>query len=484
MLVFPASIVQLSLCCSAASFSHAGGGHSPLLFLPSCLFILCSSVTPPAQNNSAKSSKNNPIVEDRESSTIAAATITTSQSGRRASSTDQLATKPNVPENSLLTSNRSASGNHLPNSASVETVCGNDQTQTNIGSKFAPRPDVFVQPAIEIDSPQMDLAIPFSASNHPISLDDIDQIDMDNLRLEDECRALEAQALFWEQKIEDLERKQFADDVPRTLVDSIIKHRRELRDLEYQLYRITLDSEESDTFSYEGKMSQTMNWLDEISPSDQSPVLMVDPQVCYMNDASCVNNRASELDDLNVAGIKISNKFGSHLKPGQENTANVLDAVPPPRSLQHRQYLNKASSGTDSSEYSQLPSYNQHSHKIVRHHQVAHGDEHSMEEDTRNSHGFHRHQHQHHQHHHHRQRHHQQKRISRREVQPQQLSQQQKSQQLYVQLERTESGDLQSPSRQRASPIRPNHFKCQFRSPHVIAQDSSSTTSPSSSSPQ
>lgn len=417
------------------------------------------------------------------------------QAGRRALSSEQL-DRPEPSESSLLSSNRTTSGNHLAMGASVETVCGSDQTQTKSGSEFVPRNSATVQPLeIEIGSPQMDHAVsPFSASSHPVSLDDILKIEMDDFRFEEEFKALEAEAQYWEQKVESLERQQFAEDVPRTLVDSIIKHRRELRDLEYEIYKRALeyeidkralDSEESDILSCEGRLSQ--KWLDDSSPSDlQSPVgnKYIDTQMYPMNDVDCIDNQLVEdMDEsLNLCDARASGKFGSQLKPGQENTADVLDAIPPPSSLQRRQYLNRASSGTDTSEFSQLPTFNQHAHKLVRHHQInyqpfSHGEERFSNDDIVKNHEHH-HRRRHHHHHHHQQSSSSQHRSSRRIVHQQR--------QLYVHVDKPEGGKINSTSPNRgprASPIRPDHFKSEFRSPHVVAaQDSSSTAS--SSSPQ
>lgn len=83
----------------------------------------------------------------------------------------------------------------------------------------------------------------FSDNISTISLDDILDIDMNHLKLEEECRDLELEAQYWEEKVEELERKQYAPEVPETLVESIIQHRKELRNLGLQLYQQNLEFE-------------------------------------------------------------------------------------------------------------------------------------------------------------------------------------------------------------------------------------------------
>lgn len=421
----------------------------------------------------------------------------TSVAQRRASSSNELTNGLEVTENSLLA--RSSSGNHLAINASVETVCGSDHTTTNntLGAlNYNDRHAAYhnnhsMKPLeIEIDSPQMDDEdgshhVLTSAANTPLSLEDILQIDMDNLRLDEECRALEAEAQFWEQKVEELERRQFAEDVPRTLVDSIIRARKEVRDLEFQLYKQNLAAEEMDAFS-DGNWNQTSTATGaDAECLSLRDIQDDDDEMYYTNE----NNGDDDVDDrmvmmmmsnkmsTNTTNVSASSryvsdddlgKFGSHLKPGDENTADILNAIPPSGSFQHRHFLqqqqhnhqkhhSKPTSGTDTSEHSQLPTFHHH----------------------------HNHQQQQHRSRHTRRQHHQQ-------------------QQLYVQLD-SQSKSCASPAMaaaagtgkqqqlaSRASPIRPNHFKCEFRSPQqqqqqqqmatTLAQDSSSTAS--SSSPQ
>lgn len=256
-------------------------------------------------------------------------------------------------------------------SASETTVCDGDYVQLPL--------------EIEVDSPISDLSQPDDILQ--VDLDNLSQsddklhVDMDNLNhandilkeydlsYEEECRRLEEKVEYWEQKIAELERKRFADDVSRTLVESIIKQRREIRELEFQLCKQNLEQ-------------------------------------------------------------SAASKFGSQIKPGQENTADILNAVPPSGSLQHRQYL---------SNIHRHPQQYQEQRHVYQDHQ-----------------------------------HHSSRHVSRR-----------REHQVYVQLgnhlaDRKIMPDDAS-SRLRSSPIRPNHFKDDFRSAQVIiSQDSSSTASSSS----
>lgn len=299
-------------------------------------------------------------------------------SNRRASSSDGLDQGPNR----LVT--RSASGNHLAMMDSTETIC-DDQHRDQNSVRFCPL-------EIEIDTPSAsEEASEFSADSDALQVDDEDP----------ELLELKAEALYWERQVEELERRQFADDVPRTLIENIMKHRKELRELEFQIYELSLNSE-------------------HLFDQDQGQGFHE-------------HGRAGGLSPRSAS------KFGSRIKPGQENTADILNAVPPSGSLQHRQYLSKASSGTDTSEYSQLPRFEQYSHRIG----VGGGGQRKCSHRSRRQEG-------------------------------QGL--------LHAHVDGANRVNKLPPppdhGRMRSSPVRPNHFKGEFRSPKtVIAQDSSSTAS-------
>lgn len=80
----------------------------------------------------------------------------------------------------------------------------------------------------------------------PINLDSISQLDLDQNRLEDECLSLQRQVEYWEREVEMLERKRCTDNFPAEFVEDIVKQRKKLRDLEAQIYRLNLDSDEAE----------------------------------------------------------------------------------------------------------------------------------------------------------------------------------------------------------------------------------------------
>lgn len=231
-----------------------------------------------------------------------------SNTSRRASSLSNLA----VPVfNQAM--NKSPSGNHLVIGISNETICDVDQTQTNSTSS-----NNRIIRNLDMTQP---LSVDISQFNE--DSDEYDsEYDFDDMlssqELEDECKRLEDEVRIWEHKVAELERKRFDDEVPRSLIDKMIDQRARLRDLEVQLYKLDLEL------------------ADEIS-------------MC------------PEFDDSKPS----TSRFGSQIQPGQENTADILDAIPPSGSLQHQQYLCKASSGTDSSEYSQSPMFEQHKKHFI-----------------------------------------------------------------------------------------------------------------------
>jgi len=358
---------------------------------------------------------------------------------RRASSSNNLAAKPNS-----LTS-KSTSGNHLCVGMSEETICGNHLTPTNMQDNdgYIRHSDVNMASPLQIDvqelyrGPTTDSQFP-KAPSHPISLDDILQIDIDDLRLKDECENLENQVQYWEQKVDDLERKTFSEDVSRTLVENLLMEKKLLRELEFQLYKLRLDSQ--DTFPLSQRLSPHFSHL---------------------------SNKGVDFDGTNCK--KYTGKFGSHIRPGQENTADILDAVPPSGSLQRRQYLSKASTGTDFSDYSQLPTNGRHIHRLQSpSHQTVSSDDsmgstrvdqqgnhlvgkdHSIREDC-----CFKHQHRHYE-------------------SPIYIQQDYRAHEMLNNYD-------ESFGRRRCSPTRPNHFKSDFKSPSVVlSQDSSSTASSNS----
>lgn len=265
--------------------------------------------------------------------------------------------------------NKSPSGNHLVN-ASNETICDVDQTQTNSlssNNRNIQNSDMMQPLTVEINQFNDD-------SDDYDSESDFDDM-LSSQELEDECKRLEDEVRIWEHKVAELERKRFDDEVPRSLIDKMIDQRARLRDLEAQLYKLELADETS----------------------------------------MCI-----EFDDSKPS----TSRFGSQIQPGQENTADILDAIPPSGSLQHQQYLTRASTGTDSSEYSQLPTFDQHK-------------KHLIDDDGNRC-------------------------------------------QLYNNR-LTESSnyiDFHQNKQDRLSPVRPNHFKNDLRCNHIIApQDSTSTGS-------
>lgn len=151
-------------------------------------------------------------------------------------------------------------------------------------SNYVPHSDMLTRP-LEVVVPKMP---------------DFDGIDFENLNLDDECEYLDEQIEYWEQEVAKLERVRCTADVPKLLVENVIKLRKELRELEVQEYALDLESYEPDGFL----------------------------EICELS----------------------ASKFGSKIRPGQENTADILDAIPPSGSLQHQQYLCRTSTGSESSE--------------------------------------------------------------------------------------------------------------------------------------
>lgn len=449
----------------------------------SCNFINWMSVGRTSRRASSAtptSSSTNSTTTTTTTSSIASKDLTTSTTGggndtragatsaasqqhaaRRASSSEGLNNNNSNQQDrqgSLLGA-RSSSGNHLAISDSVETICETDQTQTNsFSSRCNQLPVANVAPLqIENDSPtpfddDLDELKPVLSVCYPAM--DLEE----ELKLEQECLALEEEANYWERQVEELERKQYDSGVSRQLVERIIEGRRELRELELQLLEMNFNENE---------------FWDNLGAS--------------RNQSHHNQHRSAPSTDLKILEKKYkptgaASKFGSHLKPGQENTADILNVVPPSGSLQHRQYLNKASSGTDTSDYSQLPRFvdQQHSHRLgagpFLDGSAFRGSNH---QDCKH---HSRHRHQRHLHHHQQIYQHtssSSQRVSRRQENHQQS--------IYMQLDGGGAcGEkLRGPNnRSCSSPIRPNHFKDEFKPPKaVIVQDSSSTAS-SSTSPQ
>ena len=252
--------------------------------------------------------------------------VNQSEQGRRASSSEA------IDGQSTTASRRSASCNHLEAlHVSNETLCGTVQNLAHY------------EALLELNQPDT------------FSIDDDDYInttseilhnDLDNLGLEEECKYLEEEAENLERRLDDLERKRFAEDVPRTLVENIIKLRKVERALEFQLYERTLESsnESSERQSCE-KLSISSRQHDGHSPSGGGQFgIDSSNQIYLMNDVVALLRHSDLSDRLTAKSPSPTNhspsKFGSRIKPGQENTADILNAVPPSGSLQHRQYMN------------------------------------------------------------------------------------------------------------------------------------------------
>lgn len=116
-------------------------------------------------------------------------------------------------------------------------------------------------------------------------------------QLDEECKLLE-------NEVDELERKRIPADVPRTVVDGIIKFRRSIRDYESKIIALKIERK---------KQEQAKDETNNLKLPDN---------------------------------IKTDCSW-SQLEPGQEDTADILDAIPPSASLQQMHYL-KASSSPDS----------------------------------------------------------------------------------------------------------------------------------------
>lgn len=291
--------------------------------------------------------------------------------------------------------------------------------------------------------------------NHTISLADVLQIDLDKLQLEDEIKNLESQVEYWEHKVDDLERKRFGEDVPRTLVENVLKQRKRLRELDFQIYKLDLETEEYEKQSRKFSPLSNEAMSNNLSPQSHDSHLLCPS---HEQDARIKNIEYIESPIREL----VTSRFGSHIRPGQENTADILEAIPPSGSLQHKQYLTKASTVTDTSEYAHMPTYNQHKHQLPRHLGAsASSDDSSVHTSNSNDSNL-------------------------RSSTRQQLRHHSRfieQQQVYVQLgseiDRKSPSDRGSNNRHRFSPIRPNHFKDDFKSPTIVidSQDSSSTSS-------
>lgn len=424
--------------------------------------------------------------------------------GRNAASTDDLmiVVNNNQQTDSSPKQNRSSSSNRL--GVSNETVCAIERNKRPPKTPATDFVHLNMPLEVEIDSPDPGLA-------HPVSIDDILQIDINTTRLEEECQELEAQARYWEEQVEELERQQFADDVPRTLVENIIKHRKDLRNLEFQLYLQELESDESISLVSSGfgdKLSQSPSeqLTSSSSPPSNNRTTMASSSTSTTTITSAMDNNHFMMDLRESSNYSPAGKFGSLIKPGQENTADILNAIPPSSSQQRRQYLTKSSRATDTSEYSQLPHFDLHKHQ----HPIS-------------GHHLHHHHLHHHHHHHHHQPHHQREQRSgtpkgspvpmvayeAKEYDSTMMDVQQQQHQMYqnnvhhssrhhhvsrrhiqLQMSRNTANEKELMpeyinNRLKSSPVRPNHFKTEFNTSQLIVSqdDSSPTTTSSSSSP-
>lgn len=170
--------------------------------------------------------------------------------------------------------NRSNSGNHLAGCNSTDTICSYDYTQRNDEFDHARResnsssgnnkfyyndhnmqlsvinPRVRHPVEISISTDEEDYICP-SYQHHQQPYMDKDQelvcpyeaLDFDRLSLQDECTNLENKIRYMEEIVDQLERERFHPHVSRTLVDSVLKQRKRLRDVEVELYALELESE-------------------------------------------------------------------------------------------------------------------------------------------------------------------------------------------------------------------------------------------------
>lgn len=385
--------------------------------------------------------------------------VSESNQGRRASSSSELA-QPNIstdesiveektPRTSVCLSNDTIKPCETLKSTDSELSASKDYIDySQMQKTMQPlQVDIESSPGSTYDGQY--IPIEAMCNNHPISLDEIYQIDMDNLRLEDECKNLEQQVKYWEDKVDDLERKRCGEDAPRTLVEKVLKQRKKLREIELQIFKLNLESSEESINNKKHFTTKSDLNAHHHLDYDRSESQLADELISADNDDenedglyTGIGAKGSSLGVVDISSVNMerqaASKFGSHIKPGQENTADILDAIPPSGSLQYRQYLNKASSGTDSGDYSQQPMFDQrhlhhqhilphaprrhhpqHQHYLSHHqyHQVAHnlddstGSSHStrgnlMDEQAHNH--YHNYHHHHHNHHHHHQQHHHQ----------------------------------------------------------------------------
>lgn len=298
---------------------------------------------------------------------------------------------------------------------------------------------------------------------------------------------------YWEQRLEEAERKRFAEDVPRTLVESVIKERRKIRDLECELIKKNLDHLEKRSNKSSNSADSRNSSNDRDYPKGHTSDECATKHTSNSN-VYHVQQHRRQPDAMVVEFNKLSEeaahaRFGSHIKPGQENTADILEAVPPSAMLQHKQYLHKATSqqqhtnqrgGTDTSIYSRMPQHHKHALNVLQNNdfeyvfpgvadmQVSPQDapyvmlnssssdrSSRRQSDSNNSAGS--------------------VLTSRQSLHSQQTSRQ-------PQFEQQQQSDRQ----QRLSPVRPNYFTDQFRPParpFSLSHNSDSTTSNSSNSP-
>jgi len=477
-----------------------------------------SSVSPSAQatpESSSKATSSDANFSDTNSTILNVASSQTS--GRRATSSDDLAKSQNrlqVPN--ITSSQRSASGQLAANTdESVQTICPyNDRTQT--GTKPCLKCSDSENSMPPLDSPLLEQ---LSLHEDPLHFLQSDQEflyaneEYICSRLEEECRRLE-------ERVADLEKRRFAPEVPRTLVDNIIHHRKELRDLNVQLYKRELDSDDSERQSCD-RFSN-----DPSSPSgERIRVGCISPRV--YGEADLIGYELSDRrfpPSIDDEAHYRRGRFGSEIKPGQENTADILNAIPPSGHLQHKQYLNKASSGvTNINSYSQFHHHHQQRQKqkqnvahVARNKQQCMStnqnlNDYDAEDSNSNSSEIHSQPKLHHQqrvsqHQSSRQQqqrqqeemyqNHLEQHISLHERQQHQRKEQRQHErrhrEVYLQVDvsssqasermvSSRSRDASSISHMRTSPVRPSHFNSDFVSVNAtIAQDSSSTSSTSS----
>lgn len=152
-----------------------------------------------------------------------------------------------------------------------------------------------------------------------------DFLNLDSSSLEEECQSLEEEIESIEQRVADIERGRLSGS-SRTLVDQIIRQRRQLRDLEMEIFECKL------------RLNAQQKAANLVSPTDIKQFQVPKGR----------NNLNLPIDSASEASCSSSSSLASPIKPGIENTADILDAVPPPAQLQRGDILNRTSNYMES----------------------------------------------------------------------------------------------------------------------------------------